>query len=93
MRYTRKPKTRYQQRMARAVGITRAVGLALLAVVVAVLWRVVFFDDAEPPKEVDRRAQFAAQEEYYRVMDLYGDTEGATEAARIVFEREDGHDE
>lgn len=81
-------KTRYEQRMARAVGITRAVGLVLLAAVTAVLWWVVFFDDAEPPKETDRYAQFAAQEEYYRVMDLYGDAEGAVEAARAVFEKE-----
>lgn len=81
-------KTRYEQRMARAVGITRAIGLVLLAAVTVVLWWVVFFDGAEPPKETDRYAQFAAQEEYYRVMELYGDTEGAVEAARVVFERE-----
>ncbi len=80
--------TRYEQRMARDTGIVRAVGLVLLAVVTAVLWWVVFFDGAEPPKETDRRAQFVAQEEYYRVMELYGDAEGATEAARVVFERE-----
>lgn len=94
MRYTRKPKTRYQQRMARDTGIVRIVGLVLLAAVTAVLWWVVFFDGAEPPKETDRRAQFAAQEEYYRVVDLYGDAEGAVEAARVVFEREaTGHAE
>lgn len=82
-------KTRYEQRMARMVGITRAVGLVLLAAVVAVLWWVVFFDGAEPPKETNRYAQFAAQEEYYRVVELYGDAEGAVDAARIVFEREE----
>lgn len=81
-------KTRYERRMARAVGITRTVGLVLCAALAAVLWWVVFFDGAKPPKETDRWAQFAAQEEYYRVMDLYGDAEGATEAARVVFERE-----
>lgn len=80
-------KTRYERRMARAVGITRAISLALCAVLAAALWWMAASTD-EPPKEIDRRAQFAAQEEYYRVMDLYGDTEGATEAARIVFERE-----
>lgn len=80
-------KTRYERRMARAVGITRAVGLVVCAVLVAVLWWMAA-KTAEPPKEMDRRAQFAAQEEYYRVVDLYGDTEGAVEAARIVFERE-----
>lgn len=93
MRYNREPKTRYQQRMARMVGITRVVGLVLLAAVVAALWWAVFFDGAEPPKETDRYAQFAAQEEYYRVMELYGDTKGAVEAARVVFEREDDHAE
>lgn len=88
VRYTRKPKTRYQQRMARMVGVTRIVGLVLLAAVAVWLWWVVFFDGAEPPKEVDRRAQYIAQEEYYRVMELYGDEEGAVEAARAVFEKE-----
>lgn len=80
--------TRYEQRMARDTGIVRVVGLVVFAVVTAALWWVVFFDGAEPPKETDRRAQFAAQEEYYRVMDLYGDAEGAVEAARVVFEKE-----
>lgn len=80
--------TRYEQRMARDTGIVRIVGLVLLAAVTAGLWWVVFFDGAEPPKEVDRRAQFAAQERYYEVIDLYGDMEGAVDAARIVFERE-----
>lgn len=81
-------KTRYERRMAHAVGITRAVGLVLFAVLAAVLWWVVFFDGGDPPKETDRRAQFSAQERYYEVMDLYGDTEGAVEAARVVFEQE-----
>lgn len=79
-------KTRYERRMARAVGITRTVGLVVCAVLVAVLWWTVLTD--EPPKETDRWAQYAAQEEYYRVVELYGDAEGATEAARVVFERE-----
>lgn len=80
-------KTKYERRMANAVGITRAVGLVLCAALVAALWWMAA-KTAEPPKEIDRRAQFAAQEEYYRVMDMYGDTEGAVESARIVFERE-----
>lgn len=85
-------KTRYERRMARAVGITRAVGLVLCAALVAALWWTVARTD-EPPKETDRWAQFAAQEEYYRVMELYGDADGATEAARVVFEREVNHAE
>lgn len=86
-------KTRYERRMARAVGITRTVGLVLCAALAAALWWTAARTD-EPPKEIDRRAQFAAQEEYYRVVDLYGDAEGAVEAARVVFEREaTGHAE
>lgn len=81
-------KTRYERRMARMVGITRTVGLVLCAALVAVLWWTAARTE-EPPKETDRRAQFAAQERYYEVMDLYGDEEGAVEAAGIVFEREE----
>lgn len=80
-------KTRYERRMARMVGITRTVGVVVCAVLAAALWWMAARTD-EPPKETDRRAQFAAQERYYEVMDLYGDAEGAVEAARIVFERE-----
>lgn len=82
-----KSMTRYEQRMARDIGIVRTVGLLLLAVVVAVVCMGVLGTEAEAP-EVDDYARYQAQEEYYRVLDLYGDTEGATEAARIVFERE-----
>lgn len=64
---------------------------ALLAVVALLV--VLSCPCAEPPKETDRYAQFAAQEEYYRVMELYGDTEGAVEAARVVFEKEADHAE
>lgn len=79
-------KTRYEQRMARSTGIVRLVGMAVCAVLAALLWWTALAE--EPPKETDRYAQFAAQEEYYRVVDLYGDVEGAVDAARIVFERE-----
>lgn len=72
--------------MDRYTSITRAIGLAVCAVLAAALWLMALTD--EPPKETNRYAQFAAQEEYYRVMELYGDTEGAVEAARVVFERE-----
>lgn len=82
-------KTRYEQRMARYTGIARVVGLMLCAVVAAALWWMAARTE-EPPKETDRWAQFAAQEEYYRAVELYGDAEGAVEAARIVFEREAG---
>lgn len=82
-----KNRTRYEQRMARDIGIARTVGLLLLAVVVAVVCMGVLGTEAEAP-EVDYYARYQAQEEYYRVMDLYGDAEGATEAARIVFEKE-----
>ncbi len=79
-------KTRYEQRMSRGTGLIRLIGLALCAVLVLLLWCTVLSDD--PPKEADRAARFAAQERYYEVIDLYGDMEGAVDAARIVFERE-----
>lgn len=78
-------KTRYERRMARMTGAVRLLALAALLVVVLVMLSIT---EAEPPKETDRWAQFAAQEEYYRVAELYGDTKGAVDAARIVFERE-----
>lgn len=78
-------KTRYERRMARMTGVVRLLALAALLAVVLVTLSIT---GDEPPKETDRWAQYAAQEEYYRVVDLYGDAEGATDAARIVFERE-----
>lgn len=65
----------------------------LVIAVLAVLLLTTSITGDEPPKETDRWAQYAAQEEYYRVVDLYGDAEGATDAARIVFEREADHAE
>lgn len=81
-------KTRYERRMARMTGVVRLLALAALLAVVLVTLSIT---GDEPPKETDRWAQYTAQEEYYRVVDLYGDTEGATDAARIVFEREADH--
>lgn len=39
----------------------------------------------EAPTARERAAQFAAQERYYETLDLYGDVEGAVEAARVVY--------
>lgn len=83
-------KTRYEQRMARMTGVVRLLALLTLLVVLVVTLSIA---SDEPPKETDRWAQYAAQEEYYRVMELYGDAEGAVDAARIVFEREVDHAE
>lgn len=38
------------------------------------------------PTAYERAAQFAAQERYYEVLDIYGDVEGAVEEARVVYE-------
>lgn len=65
----------------------------LVIAVLAVLLLTTSITEAEPPKETDRWAQYAAQEEYYRVVDLYGDAKGAMDVARIVFEREVDHAE
>lgn len=78
-------KTRYERRMARMTGVVRLLTLAALLVVLLVTLSIT---GDEPPKETDHWAQYAAQEEYYRVVELYGDAEGAVDAARIVFERE-----
>lgn len=63
----------------------KAVALVLLAVVLLVALALTAAD--EPPKEIDRRAQFEAQQRYYEILDLYGDIEGAADAARAVFEK------
>lgn len=82
-------KTRYERRMARGIGIARIVGIVVCAALTLFIYATVFLaKEPEAAPEVDYYARFAAQEEYYRVMDLYGDAEGAVEAARMVFERE-----
>lgn len=65
---------------------------AVLAwIVVAVILLLVLTGEAlspvpEPPTARELAARFAAQEEYYRVADLYGDLVGATEAAKIMYQ-------
>lgn len=39
----------------------------------------------QAPTAQERAAQIAAQERYYETLDLYGDVEGAVEAARVVY--------
>lgn len=81
-----KTMTRCEIRRARLERAIKAVALVLLLVVLLVTLSLTEAD--EPPMEVDRWAQFAAQERYYETLSLYGDTEGAVNAARAVFEKE-----
>lgn len=60
-------------------------------IVVAVILLLVLTGEAlspapEPPTARELAARMAAQDEYYRVVDLYGDLVGATEAAKLVYE-------
>lgn len=81
----RQTMTRCELRRAKLARTIKAVALALLLVVLLVTLSLTEAD--EPPKEIDRWAQFVAQERYYEALDLYGDVEGAVDAARAVYEK------
>lgn len=78
--------TRCELRRAKLELAMKAVALVLLVAVLLVALALTAAN--EPPKEIDRRAQFEAQQRYYEILDLYGDVEGAVDAARAVFEKE-----
>ena len=65
-----------------------AIWFLVLAVLVIVLTGEAAHPTPAPPTARERAAQFSAQERYYEVLDLYGDMEGAVEAARLVYEGE-----
>lgn len=79
--------TRNETQRAKLEGAIKVIALAVLLVVLLVTLAVTE-DPAEQSSEAKRWARFKAQERYYEVLDLYGDVEGAEEAARVVFERE-----
>lgn len=67
----------------------RALGwLVVLVLLVIILTSEAMSPVPEAPAAQERAARFAAQERYYEVVDLYGDAEGAVEAARMVYEME-----
>ncbi len=75
--------------ITKRIGIVRLVALGLLLAVLLVTLAVTEVPEAEAPTdERERNARYQAQERYYEVIDLYGDVEGAVDAARVVFERE-----
>lgn len=75
--------------ITKRIGIVRLVALGLLLAVLLVTLAVTEVPEAEAPiGERERNARYQAQERYYEVIDLYGDMEGAVDAARVVFERE-----
>ncbi len=75
--------------ITKRMGVVWLVALGLLLVVLLAMLAVTEVPEAEAPAdERERRAGYQAQERYYEALDLYGDVEGAVEAARIVFERE-----
>lgn len=58
--------------------------LLVLAVLLVVLTAEAMAPIPTEPTAQERAARFAAQEEYYRVVDLYGDVEGAARGLRIA---------
>lgn len=62
--------------------------LLLLAVLAIILTGEAMSPVPETPAARERAARFAAQERYYEAVGLYGDVEGAEEAARMVYEME-----
>lgn len=85
MRY--RTMTRNEARRAKLAGAIKVIALAVLLVVLLVTLAITD-EPTEQSSEAERWAQFKAQERYYEALDLYGDVEGAAEAARLVFERE-----
>lgn len=83
--------TRNEARRAKLAGAIKVIALAALLVVLLVTLAITD-EPAEQSNEAERWAQFKAQEQYYETLDLYGDAEGAAEAARVAFEREVGDD-
>lgn len=78
-------KTRDEIRRAWLWAVVRVVGLAVLGLVL--LWAARSAPpETETPTAQERAAQFAGQARYYEVLDRYGDTVGAAEAARLVYE-------
>ncbi len=75
--------------ITKRMGGVRLIALGLLLAVLLVTLAVTEVPEAEAPTdERERNARYQAQEAYYETLDLYGDVEGAVDAARIVFERE-----
>lgn len=84
-------RTREEIRRDKLWAVVRAVGLALLALVLFWALRAAP-PETETPTAQERAAQFAGQARYYDVLDRYGDTVGAAEAARLVYESAAGQD-
>lgn len=57
-----------------------------IAIVVLALILSSFYKEPEVPSANDRAKQFHAQEEYYRVLELYGDAEGAQAIYDFIME-------
>lgn len=84
-------KTRNEIRRDRLWAVVRVVGLAVLGL--ALLWAARSAPpETETPTAQERAAQFAGQARYYEALDRYGDTVGAAEAARLVYESAAGRD-
>lgn len=62
-----------------------AIWLLILAVLLLVLTGEAMDPVPAAPTARERAAQFAAQERYYEALDLYGDPEGATQAAKLIY--------
>lgn len=98
--YVYKSKRR-ESRCRKFLGIATEILMIIFYLIVAVIsvWNFVEIQNlkAEVPSAqrdvplVDTNnlpAHYAAQERYYEVVDLYGDVEGAVEAARVVWSLE-----
>ncbi len=81
-----KQKTREEERLERAIRAVRWI-LGILAVGIIVLCLLGATEpEPEPASAQERAATFAAQEEYERVVELYGDQVGAVLAAQMKYE-------
>lgn len=61
--------------------------LGCIAIALFLLIVLVGFDEPDPTSAKERAAIFSAQEEYYRVLNLYGDEVCAEQSARLTYER------
>lgn len=78
-------KTRYQRKRDRLAAVVRAVAGAIIVAIVALLLLGMSVREDSPvdAAQDERRARFAAQARYYEILDLYGDAEGAEDAAQL----------
>lgn len=78
-------RTRAERERDKIWAWVRVLGMIVLGVLVALLVIGAEDDMPEPPSVEVYRARAAAQERYYEAVDRYGDVEGATQAAELVY--------